>query len=135
MKYYISADIEGVAGSLDWNETDRSHGDYAKFAVEMTLEVAALCEGILSQDSKADILVHDAHDSGRNIDHRLLPEGVRLLRGWMGSPLSMIDDIDETYDALLFVGYHQGAGLSGNFLAHTMNTSLSEIRLNGKKND
>lgn len=45
-KLFISADIEGTAGIVNWNETERSvPHDYDYFANQMTREVAAACEG------------------------------------------------------------------------------------------
>ena len=41
-KLFISADIEGTAGIVNWNETERSvPHDYDYFANQMTREVAA----------------------------------------------------------------------------------------------
>ena len=43
-KLFISADIEGTAGIVNWNETERSvPHDYDYFANQMTREVAAAC--------------------------------------------------------------------------------------------
>ena len=39
MKIYISADIEGVTGTTDWNECELGHARYKVFQEQMTKEV------------------------------------------------------------------------------------------------
>ncbi len=130
MKVYVSADIEGVTGTNNWNETELGQGEYVPFAKQMTLETKAACEGILEVGGK-EIVVKDAHDSGRNIDINLLPKNAKLIRGWTSDPYSMIGGIDESFDAAVFIGYHSGAGQDGSPLAHTMNTNTNYIKING----
>ena len=85
-KLFISADIEGTAGIVNWNETERSvPHDYDYFANQMTREVAAACEG--AHDAGVEeIVVKDAHDSARNINPAKLPEYTRVYRGWARHP-------------------------------------------------
>ena len=71
---------------------------YAEFREQMTAEVAAACEGALNAGAEA-IVVKDAHGTGRNILPERLPESVILIRGWSGHPLSMIQELDDTFDA------------------------------------
>lgn len=130
MKIYISADIEGVCGIADWKETDLDSPQSAYFRAQMTAEVAAACEGAL--DAGADeILVKDAHDSGRNIDPSKLPRQVTILRAWTRNPYSMVAGLDRDYDGVIFTGYHSAAGTDGNPLAHTMNTQNVWVKING----
>ena len=37
----------------------------------------------------------------------------------------------QSNDAALFVGYHSAAGMNGNVLAHTMNSRIGYIKING----
>ena len=122
MKIYISADIEGVCGSTHWDEADNNKADYTEFQKQMTAEVAAACKGAMAAGAK-EIIVQDAHGTGRNITAKELPDGVKLIRGWSGHPNAMIQELDKSFDALMFVGYHSRAGSSGNPLAHTMRGS------------
>jgi D-amino peptidase len=131
MKIYISADIEGVTGVTNWNETEKGHGDYSSFAVQMTKEVKAACNGALKAGVD-EIWIKDAHDSARNIDANELPKTVKLIRGWSGHPFSMVQELDESFDALLFIGYHSASGSNCNPLAHTMSASAVDyIKING----
>ena len=67
------------------------------------------------------ILVRDAHDTGTNLDARALPACAELIRGWSGHPYCMVEGIDSSFDAALFIGYHSAAGRDGNPLSHTNN--------------
>ena len=130
MKVYISADIEGVAGIAAPEEANPDHRDARYFQDQMTREVAAACEGAIAAGAD-DILVKDAHWTGRNIDPRRLPHQARVLRGWTGHPFSMMAEIDGSFSAAVYIGYHARAGSGGNPLAHTMRSSVvAELRVN-----
>lgn len=47
MKIFISADIEGVTGVTQWEETEHGGKDYEMARRQMSLEAAAACEAIL----------------------------------------------------------------------------------------
>lgn len=130
MKVYISADIEGVTGVTHWDETDLDKAVSAGACEQMTAEVVAACEGAL-ESGAGEILVKDAHDSGRNIIASKLPRAARLIRGWEPHPFMMMQGLDETFDAAAFIGYHSRAGANTNPLAHTMTTACTRITVNG----
>lgn len=131
MKIFISADIEGTAGILTWSEAERSHADYAEFRALMTAEVVAACEGARAAGA-TEILIKDAHDSGRNIILDRLPACARIVRGWPGHPDSMMFGLDSGFRAALCTGYHSKAGTEDNPLAHTSNLRISRLILNGE---
>ncbi len=132
MKIFISADIEGVAGITDWEEADYKAPEYGYFREQMSRETAAACRGALDAGA-TEILIKDAHDSGRNIDPRMLPEQVRLVRGWTGHPYSMMAGLSCDFHGVIYIGYHSRAGSSGHPLAHTLNSdAYQEIRINGE---
>ena len=97
----------------------------------MNAEVTAACEGALAVGATA-VTVKDAHGSARNLHAGQLPAPTQLIRGWSGHPFGMVQNLDDSYDRAVFVGYHARAGAGGNPLAHT-NSSMfvSEMRLNG----
>lgn len=131
MKIYISADIEGVAGITDWSEADYTHPSYPQFREEMTREVVAACDGAMAAGA-TEILVKDAHHTGRNILAAQLPACARLVRGWSGHPLAMVQELDESFAAVLLIGYHARAGAESNPLAHTISLKVAEMRINGE---
>ena len=131
MKIYISADMEGITGVTHWDEVEHNKPSvYTQFQERMTKEVVSACKGANDAGAK-EIWVKDAHYSGRNILSEQLPENVKLIRGWSGHPYSMVQELDDSFDALLMVGYHSMAGKSGNPLAHTMSSSkLDSVFIN-----
>ncbi len=130
MKVYISVDIEGTTGIAHWNETERNSPDYKAFQEQMTNEAVAACEGALKAGA-TEIYIKDAHGSGRNLITSRLPEEVRIIRGWSGHPFCMVQELDDTFDAVLLVGYHSCAGSDANPLAHTLRTAYDYINING----
>lgn len=131
MKVYVSADIEGVTGIGHDDETSKGHSDYGEFRQRMTGEVAAACRGALNAGA-TDIVVKDAHGDGRNLVAEELPEQVTLIRGWSGHPLLMVQEIDESFTAAVFIGYHSRVGSGGNPLAHTLTARSNLIRINDR---
>lgn len=132
MKIYISVDIEGVAGITHWDEAEHDHKAYPQFQERMTREAVAACEGAIAAGA-TEIWVKDAHYSGRNILAEALPDCARLIRGWSGHPLGMVQELDGTFDAAAFIGYHDAAGTESNPLAHTLTLNIAEMRLNGRR--
>ncbi len=134
MRVLISCDIEGTAGIVDWAEAEAGKDSrwYEYFCRQMTREAAAACEGAMAAGA-TDILVKDAHHTGRNIDPAGLPAGVQINRGWSGGLFSMVAGLSRDYDALALTGYHSCAGSAGNPLAHTMFTGLEELLINGER--
>ncbi len=131
MKVYISADIEGVAGIAHWDEAIKSKADYQEFREQMTLDVAAACEAALEAGA-TEILVKDAHASGRNIIAAKLPEKARVIRGWSGHPYAMLQELDASFDAVAMLGYHAAATGPSNPLSHTNTLKYAKILLNGE---
>jgi D-amino peptidase len=131
MKIYISADIEGVTGVSHWDETLKKESDYHEFQEQMTAEVLAACRGALKAGAK-EIYIKDAHETGRNIIAAKLPEEIKLIREWSKHPYSMMQELDESFDAVVMIGYHSGAGSQSSPLSHTLTENFSSIKINGK---
>jgi D-amino peptidase len=131
MKVFVSADIEGTAGIAHWDEAERTHPDWTEFRALMTAEVVAACEGARAAGA-TEVVVKDAHDSGRNLILDRLPDYVRIVRGWSGHPDSMMFGLDAGFAAAVYTGYHSKAGAEANPLAHTSNLRISRLILNGE---
>ena len=131
MRVFISADIEGTAGIIGRTEALKSGADYAEFRQLMTAEVLAACEG--ARDAGAtEVVVKDAHETGRNILLADLPDYVRIFRGWSGHPYAMMTGLDDSFSAALYTGYHSKAGSGANPLAHSFRGGLVHVKLNGE---
>ena len=128
-KLFISADMEGTAGIVHWDETLHGKQDYEYFRNQMTREVAAACEGAALAGFE-DILIKDAHDTGRNIIPSCLPEYARIFRSSARHPLTMMAGLDESFDGVVCTGYHSAAEMPTNPLSHTMTGKLNHVLLN-----
>jgi len=130
LKVFISVDMEGIAGVVHGEEVSRSGKDYGLIRRIMTLEVNAAIEGALAAGA-GEILVRDGHGSKQNILPNLLNEKALLLRGVSGTPKNMMDGIDESFDAVVFIGYHAKAGTPDALLEHTSSGNVTDLSING----
>jgi D-amino peptidase len=96
----------------------------------MTEEVNAAIRGAL-QAGATEIVVNDSHGSMRNVIISELNPAAYLITG-SPKPLSMMQGIDETYDAVFLIGYHARAGSKDGVLDHTYSGgSVFSIKVNG----
>jgi len=130
LKVFISVDMEGISGVINWEEVSRNGQDYSLFRRLMTEEANAAVEGALAAGA-TEIVVRDSHGSARNILPDLLHSQAMLIRDWGGSPLSMMEGLDESFDAVIFIGYHARANTPDATLDHTMTGAFYEVTLNG----
>ena len=131
MKVFISADIEGVSGITSWAATEYGGKGYEAACRQMSLETAAACRAALA--CGYDVVVKDGHEDAMNIDHNLLPKGVELISGWTCSPLSMLGGLDESFDGIIYIGYHAAAWTSASPLKHTCEDYLYNwFKINGE---
>lgn len=130
LKVFISVDMEGITGITHWEETSRSGKDYDYFREIMTQETNAAVEGALAAGA-TEIWVRDSHGSARNILPDLLNKEAKLLRNWSGSPKVMMEGIDESFDAVIFIGYHAKAGTPDALLEHTSSGRVMDVSING----
>jgi len=130
VKIFISADIEGVTGVVHDDQTGGSSGDYMRARKWMTGDVNAAIEGALKAGA-TEIYVKDAHANGRNILLEDLRKEAYLVAGW-DVMMSMVQGIDETFDALILIGYHSMVGTENGILAHTFSGCVRQLSLNGR---
>lgn len=130
LKVFISVDMEGITGITHWEETSRDGKDYDYFRKVMSQEANAAVEGALAAGA-AEVWVRDSHGSARNILPDLLNRSAKLVRNWSGGPKSMMEGIDETFDAAIFIGYHAKAGTPDALLEHTMTGNVTDVSING----
>jgi D-amino peptidase len=129
LKVYISADMEGISGVSTWDVQAHTTGrEYEQFCRIMTQEVNAAIAGAYDAGA-TEVLVSDSHGNGQNIDIEVLDKRARLIRAWP-RPLGMMQGIDNTFGAVVFVGYHASEGQADAILAHT-NTGRLIVKLNG----
>ncbi len=130
LKVFISVDMEGIAGVISGSECSSRGPDYSYFRKIMTEETNAAIEGALNSGA-TEILVRDGHGAKTNIVPDLLHPKAKLLRGVTSKPENMMLGIDETFDAVIFIGYHAKAGTEDGILAHTSSGNVIDLSVNG----
>ena len=117
VKVYISADLEGIAGVTHAEHTMRDGKEHERARVLMTEEVNAAISGAIEAGA-TEIVVNDSHGTMRNIIPERLHKDAYLISG-TPKPLSMMEGIDDSFDAAMFIGYHAACGTQNAVLDHT----------------
>ena len=130
LKVYISADMEGVVGVVTGDQLGPGGFEYGRFRAFMTAEVNAAIQA--ARDAGAtEIVVSDSHGNGENLLIEDLPSDIELIRSWP-RPLMMMEGIDSTFDAAIFIGYHTSTTNTQGVRAHTISSAnLTAVRING----
>jgi D-amino peptidase len=129
MKVYISVDMEGVAGIVDWAQCIADGEDYALGRDLLVGEVNAAIDGAVAAGA-SDILVNDAHSAMRNLPPAALAGRAAYLSGRF-KPAYMMEGLDESFDAIVFLGYHAAMATPG-VLSHTYNPrAIANVRIGG----
>ena len=127
-RVFVSVDMEGIGGIGTGQMTTGSGKDYELGRRLMTEEVNAVVAAIL-RAGPAQVLVNDSHGDMQNLLHTELDLRVSYIQGSI-KPLGMVEGLDSTYDAAVFVGYHARAGTPGGFLAHTGTGAVKGLWIN-----
>ncbi|HPB32261.1 MAG TPA: M55 family metallopeptidase [Candidatus Sumerlaeota bacterium] len=129
MKLYVSIDIEGIAGVPSWEFGSRKQMDYPIGRELMAGELNAAIEGAL-EAGMTEIVVNDSHGNMVNLNPMVIHRAARLLQGER-KPWSMMEGMDQRYDAAIFIGYHAKAGTFMGSMCHTYCGAVSEASMNG----
>jgi D-amino peptidase len=129
MKVFLSSDMEGTAGVVEW---EQCVGDGPAAAAGRRLlldEVNAAIEGAIDGGA-SEIVVNDSHATMRNLPPDAIAGQASYISG-SHKPLYMMQGLDASFDAVLFVSYHGSVGASAG-LSHTYNPrAVAEARING----
>jgi D-amino peptidase len=131
-KVYISVDMEGIWGVVHADQTSAAGGGYADARRWMVGDVNAVIAG-LREAGAGEIVVNDSHGGMKNIVADTLDPTAALITG-TPKPLSMMEGIDNTFDAVIFVGYHARAGSFPGVLDHTISSAtVHAVKINGRE--
>jgi len=131
LKLYISVDMEGVVGAVTGDQLGPAGFEYQLTRKFMTQEVLAAIAAA-REVGVCEFLISDSHGNGENLLIEMLPEDVMVVRSWP-RPLMMMQGIDATFDAAIFLGYHAGTTNPEGVRAHTISSGrLADVRLNGR---
>lgn len=132
LKVYISVDMEGIGGVVTSDQTGPQGFEYEQARKWMTGEANAAIQGAFEAGA-TEVLVSDSHGNAESLLLDELDPRARLLRGWPRK-LIMMEGIDSSFDAVVFIGYHASEGMRHATLAHTMRgVRIIDIKLNGQK--
>lgn len=129
MKIFISADMEGISGIVDPTYIDPDKGsNYDRGRSFMTQDINAVVESAIEWGVH-EIVVADSHHTMNNVLLEMLHPKAKLLAG---SPrdFSMMQGLDDSFDAAFFIGYHARHGIPG-VLSHTMSGVVKNMYING----
>lgn len=130
-KLFISADMEGITGVVTGDQLGPGQFEYERFRRFMTEEVLAVITAARAAGVR-EFLVADSHGNGENLLLELLPADVQVVRSWPRAH-GMMQGIDSTFDAAVFVGYHAGTTNPQGVRAHTFSSArLTDVKLNGR---
>jgi len=130
VKVFISVDMEGVAGVVSDQQLGPTGFEYARFREFMTAEALAAIEGARAAGA-TEIVVADSHGNMQNLLVERFPADVRIVRG-PNRPLSMMEGLDSTFHAAVYIGYHSGTTNLEGIRAHTMSSArMTGLKLNG----
>lgn len=128
MKIHIITDLEGPAMINRFTQTrDVTPEEKQRSEWFLTGEINACVDGILDFDPQAEIIVWDGHGSGGIDERRFHAQAKLIARGPIRAPYGL----DESFDALMFVGQHAMMGDRG-VLCHTYSSkSIEYYKING----
>jgi D-amino peptidase len=130
MKVYVSVDLEGVAGVVTSDQLNPTGFEYERFRGFMTDEALAAIQGAEAAGA-TEFVVSDSHGNGESLLIERFPENVTIVRSWP-RPLAMMQGLDETFAAAIFIGYHASTTNPNGVRAHSFSSAtLADVRLNG----
>ncbi|HOB16492.1 MAG TPA: M55 family metallopeptidase [Defluviitoga sp.] len=129
IKIYISFDFEGLGGICQWDDVTKDNKDYKqKYAVSQL-------NALLEQLQDHEVVISDSHARGNNIPWEITNDypNVKLISGGIRK-FYMMTGIDESFDRMIFFGYHSGVGEMYSTMDHTYSSSsIHNIWINGKE--
>ena len=132
LKVYISADMEGITGVASDQQLSPSGFEYGQAREWMTAEVLAAIKG--ARDAGAtEFVISDSHGNGQSllIDRFPTDIPITVVRAFP-RPLGMMEGIDSTFSAVIFIGYHTSTSSLTGVRAHTMSSALlTRVAING----
>ena len=130
MRIFISADMEGVSGVTHPAQLRAGHPDYLRYRRLMTEEVNAAAAGAFEAGA-TEVVVNDSHLTMTNLLIEELHPSVSLISG-ANKLHGQMEGLDDTYDGVFFVGYHEADGEGDGVVNHTLSSLvLRSVRING----
>jgi D-amino peptidase len=129
-RIYLSVDMEGISGISGSDQLSSAQPEYGRSRKLMAEDVNAAIRGALEAGA-TDVVVNDSHGSHRNILPEDLHPSARLITVGF-KPFGMMEGLDETFDAVMFIGYHAKAESPRGVFPHTGTGVTRDVRINGR---
>ena len=129
-RVYISVDMEGISGVNGDDQTSAGQPEYARARKLMAEDANAAIRGAF-EGGATDVLVNDSHGGQRN----LLPEDLDARARLISHSFKrhgMMEGLDDSFDAVIFVGYHAKADTPRGLFAHTGSGVVRDLQINGR---
>ncbi|MGE0461665.1 MAG: M55 family metallopeptidase [Vicinamibacterales bacterium] len=128
-KVYISVDMEGISGVNGDDQTSAGGAEYGRARKLMAEDANAAIRGAF-EGGATEVVVNDSHGSQRNLLPEDLDPRARLISHSF-KRYGMMEGLDETFDAIVFVGYHAKADAPRGVFAHTGSGVVRDLQVNG----
>jgi D-amino peptidase len=129
-KVYISVDMEGISGVVGDDQTSAGQSEYGRSRKLMAEDANAAIRGAFDGGA-TEVVVNDSHGSQRNLLPEDLDPRARLISHSFKRH-GMVEGLDETFDAVIFVGYHAKADSPRGLFAHTGSGVVKDVQVNGR---
>jgi D-amino peptidase len=130
VKVFISFDMEGVAGIVDWAQCRAPGQAYEEGRALLLGEVNAAIDGALAGGA-TEVVCNDSHGAMNNLNPADLHGRAAYIAG-RHKPRYMMEGLGGSFDAVFLVGYHGSVSGASSVLSHTYNPSVvSRVTLNG----
>jgi D-amino peptidase len=130
-KVHISVDLEGIAGVVDATHTSSAGRNHAAAREQMIAETNAAI-GAAFDAGAGEVVVVDSHGDKTNLQPAKLDRRATLISGGP-RPLGMVEGIDDSFDAAIFIGYHARASTADATLDHTYTGQIKGVWFNGRE--
>lgn len=132
LKVYISADMEGITGVASADQLGPASFEYAQARQWMTADVLAAIQGA-REAGATEFVISDSHGNGQSLLIDRFPNDIPItvVRSFP-RPLGMMEGLDSTFAAAIFIGYHASTSSLTGVRAHTISSALlTRIAING----
>src|SRR5262245_27790201 len=129
-KVYVSVDMEGISGISGDDQLSLGAAEYGRSRKLMAEDANAAIRGALEAGA-TDVLVNDSHGGQRNLPPEDLHPAARLISHSF-KRYGMMEGLDESFDAAIFVGYHAKADTPAGLFAHTGTGVVRDLEINGR---
>jgi D-amino peptidase len=129
-KVYISVDMEGISGINGDDQIAPGQPEYGRGRKLMAEDANAAIRGAFAGGA-TDVVVNDSHGGQRNLLPEDLDPRARLISHSF-KRFGMMEGLDDSFDAVVFVGYHAKAEAPRGLFAHTGSGVVRDLQINAR---